>query len=888
MNKKIFLSLSLILMCFGALGQSKDFAQANSDFVNNTYNSFIEFYKNGINEKVYVQTDKPYYSAGEKIWFKAHVVNSITHTPLQNGNFIYVQLTDKRDSLFTRVKIKVDEYGFHNNIDLPNTIPEGEYTLTAYTKWMLNWEKEFLFNKKINIANPIDDAYTINASYKPSATKEGELEIQAQFTTSTGISAEGISVICEYERKGKIRKMKTKIGANGVLKFNIPDNLEKSAVTITSDQQDKKFVKTIYTPTVNDKMDVQFFPEGGHLLAGQLQSVVFKAVGVDGKGRNVEGEIFDAQNELVSEFSTEFNGMGRFNFLAAKGESYYAMVYDLDDSTQTVKVNLPTAIDTGCSIKAVLDRNNLIYQILVTENIDTNKIGVVLHSRGKIVNSSLLGSSSKMKRVPLRTLQEGILTITIVDVTDNAFTPIAERLVFIPPKTTNTTLTPDKPAYSTRAKVNIDLEVLDADSKPLEGSYGVSVTDRNTVDPTLIRDNILSNLLLTSDLQGYVEEPAKYFTDNLNADMTNRDLLMLTQGWKRFALTDVLKNQLVKPEILPEEDHVISGVIRGFFGNEARKPSLMVFIPETKFLDLFPLENSAKFNLSGFDYPDSTEIVLQGVNKKGSGSTLNMKINDELFAEPKYVYPNTLINRQEVFIPETYLYQSKERYYYEGGMRVIDVEAITVTADAAPDNNSVFDVEPTSSFSAEELEANSHLDIFDALAMLSGVTVFEQEVSIRGGGTPLLYIDNVPTDIEFLESVNMSDVAALGVLDGPDAVIYGSGADNGVILIALKEGADLTRNMLPIPSLVYVRQLGYKKPERFYQPKYEIMSKLTDRTPDLRTTICWDPFIQTNEDGKTSFSFYAADKDATYDVTLEGITKTGQIIYKTITITKSK
>ena len=107
-------------------------------------------------EKLYLATDKDCYHIGEKIWFSGHLVNSHSLRPISKGsNFIYVELLDSSDSLCRRVKIKRDSLGFHNCLELSQDLPQGRYRLRAYTRWMLNFDRGFLFDKNIEVINPV-------------------------------------------------------------------------------------------------------------------------------------------------------------------------------------------------------------------------------------------------------------------------------------------------------------------------------------------------------------------------------------------------------------------------------------------------------------------------------------------------------------------------------------------------------------------------------------------------------------------------------------------------------------------------------------------------------------------------------------------------------------
>ena len=76
-------------------------------------------------EKLYLHLDKPYYGAGEEIWFRGYLLNAITHMDNSPSNYIYVELTDRGDSVLQRFKFRRDSLGFRGSIPLPADLPAG-------------------------------------------------------------------------------------------------------------------------------------------------------------------------------------------------------------------------------------------------------------------------------------------------------------------------------------------------------------------------------------------------------------------------------------------------------------------------------------------------------------------------------------------------------------------------------------------------------------------------------------------------------------------------------------------------------------------------------------------------------------------------------------------
>ncbi len=542
------------------------------DFSTTTYDGFVHYYQQGIAEKVYVQTDKPYYSAGEDIWFKGYVVNAITHTPTDLNGFMYVELTDRRDSVMTRVKVKPDSCGYHSNMQIPNTLSAGDYTLTAYTYWMRNWDEAYFFRKKIKIVNPIDGNMQINTSYIEG--DEGEMLAHVSLLDGSKEPIRECDLIYSYkDAEGDELRFKTETNESGEFEIELSQQMNGGYIVVKSDDEDYPFDQYIALPQFTDSLDLQFFPEGGDLLAGQLQSIAFKAVGVDGKARAIQGSIYNSMGDSVASLNTTFKGMGLFYLQVQDGESYYALIKGKDGMNR--RIDLPQVASSGCAIAAIQRGDKLMYRVLATPDMDVTKMGVVVHLRGREITSYPLTAFNKFAQLSLSDVPQGILTLALVNLEN--FEPVSERLVFVDKTLNQSEITPSDSLYDRRSKVDLTLTMRDAMGNPVAGSFALAVTDSKAVKLDMQRESIVSSLLLTSDLKGYIEGATEYFTSDRVTDSKHRDLLMMTHGWSRFALDEVLKQQEVSYVLPVERSQIIEGETRRLFGNPARGASIMVY-----------------------------------------------------------------------------------------------------------------------------------------------------------------------------------------------------------------------------------------------------------------------------------------------------------------------
>ena len=154
-------------------------------------------------EKLYLHLDKPFYGAGEKIWFKGYLVNANTHQDNAQSNFIITELINRSDSIVERKKIRRDSLGFHNAFTLPATLPAGDYYLRGYTNWMLNDDPDFFYSRNIKIGNSIDNTIVSNIEYQQEDDTHYTAKIK--FTSNVQAVFENTTIKYLYLENGKIK-----------------------------------------------------------------------------------------------------------------------------------------------------------------------------------------------------------------------------------------------------------------------------------------------------------------------------------------------------------------------------------------------------------------------------------------------------------------------------------------------------------------------------------------------------------------------------------------------------------------------------------------------------------------------------------------------------------
>ena len=823
-----------------------------------------------LQEKIYVQTDKPYYSAGEDIWFKAYLLNAMTLLPNALSQFVYVELIDKRDSVISRVKIKNDSLGFAGHIKLKPEIPTGHYSLCAYTYWMQNTGKDFFFKKDILIGNNIDDRIVSKVNY--GTPVNGFIPVTVTFTNASHnpIVGNKVEVVQNWNSADK-KKLGLLTDKEGKIGWQIKiDSNDVSKKIINISMTEEKYKNTFSVPDINSDFDVQFFPESGILLNDILQIVAFKAIKKNGLSTSITLRVFNNKDEEIVNAASFHKGMGKFSLQAYPAENYYAIVRN--EAGIEKRIELPKSQESGVVLRLLYNKGKILYEVVNKTSLPDKSLYLLVHTRGKV---NVIQSLRKIEgQISESLLRAGINSFSIIDSLGHTY---CERLVFVRNfKFPVVTIESNKLKYSKREAVNLNLKVKTLMGEAVKGNFSIGITDSYTVRHDSLADNILTNLLLTSDIQGYVEAPASYFVDSSIATREKTDLLMLTQGWRRFKTEDVVKSVFKKPGFYMEMSQALSGMVKNIMNTPVKKCEIIAISPYKNSIRMSKTDSLGRFLIDGLEFPDSTSFALKANKSKGIAD-VEIIPDEDKFPDSKVFIP-VVLETNGVAEKEEYFQQSKEKYYYEGGIRVVNLSEITVNASKEQSSNkSYYAGLGDSKVTTEQLELFQDMSLLDLFLTIPGVQVNEDKISIRGSSkSPLVLIDDIEMqDISELSFLTAHDLVSIDVFKGVNTLIFGSRGANGVIAISLKKGEN--RKTAPPISLAHVMPLGYQKPAEFYVPKYQVDSIYRSSNPDLRTTIYWNPKLSTDSNGNVHVNFYSADKSNDYTVIVEGVSTAGDI-----------
>ena len=781
-----------------------------------------------------------------------------------------------------RKKIRRDSLGFHNAFTLPATLPAGDYYLRGYSNWMLNEDPDFFFSRNIKIGNSIDN--TIVSSIEYQQEDDTHYTAKIKFTSNVQAVFENTTIKYLYLENGKIKnKGKKKTDENGWISISLPDLKSPVARRIEVEFDDPQYIykRTFHLPVFTNDFDVKFFPEGGALINIPHQNVAFKAQGVDGFSKEIEGFLFNSKGDTLTNFRSEHNGMGIFTMNPVNNETYYVTVRTNDSITK--RFDLPAIEPKGISIAMSHYKQEIRYEIQKTEATEwPQKLFLLAHTRGKLAILQPINPKRTFGKMNDSLFTEGITHFMLIDEQGNA---LSERLIFVPDHKPNQwQITTDQPTYGKREKVSLQITAKDSEGNPVEGTFSVSITDRKSIQPDSLADNILSNLLLTSDLKGYVEDPAFYFLNQDARTLRSIDYLMMTHGWRRHKMENVLRTPSLNFTNYIEKGQTISGRIMGFFGANVKKGPICVLAPKYNIIATTETDEKGQF-IVNTSFRDSTTFLVQARTKKGFAGV------DILMDPPQYpvaTHKAPYFNGSTTFM-ENYLMNTRDQYYMEGGMRVYNLKEVTVTAKRErPSSKSIY-TGGINTYTVEEDRLQGYgQTAFDAASRLPSVTITNgSEIHIRNNSEPaIIVIDDIVYEdaSDILKDIQVSDMSSISLLRGADAVILGPRASGGAVVITLKDPRNLPAR--PAQGIITYTPLGYSESVEFYHPTYDTPEKKNAQRSDFRSTVYWNPELRLDAEGKATIEYYTPDSTAPEDIIIEGVDKNGKVCRILQTINK--
>ena len=636
-----------------------------------------------------------------------------------------------------------------------------------------------------------------------------------------------------------------------------------------------------------------FFPEGGDLVQNIPGRVAFKTNNQDGAPFPVSGIITDSKNNNISTFKSIHNGMGYFALTPLPGELYKAIWKDkagVQHSTQ-----LPEAKEQGISLNIINSNGQCRFTLSrPAETSDAfKKLTVVAQMNQQLVYAAKINLGKVTianAMIPTDSLPDGIMQVTVFNALQ---VPVAERIVFV--NNNNYSFITDVHLVDKNISRH-GKNVLQVDVGGNAGSnLSVSVTDAGIDYKEAGPENILSQLMLSGDLKGAVYQPAYYFSSDEDSVKNHLDLVMMTNGWRRFTWQKILGNEWPELTYLPDKYLSVTGNVFGLTKSQLSSKMLTGILQSSEknsstFISI-PVKEDGSFKVNDIYFFDTVKLYYQFNDDKNktltnkasfSFNTGSKKIPPLAFGSLSSLYfnpvPDSGILLKSIRQHDLYLSQLKLQ-------KIKTLETVTVTGKIISLKDKM-DKELTSGlfssgnariFTTEDDPfAKSALTVLDYLrGKVAGLVINVNgmnggSISRRGSNTDL-FLNEMNAQIDMLQSIPMTEVAMIKVFDPPFFGASGGGAGGAVAVYTKKGGS---ANPM-VTGLNMATLYGFSAIKEFYVPDY---STISNDIPDYRTTLYWQPFLLMDAKNKrVTIPFVNNDTGKKIRVIIEGINEKGQV-----------
>ncbi len=789
-------------------------------------------------EKLYLHTDREVYCVGDTIWFKGYLQNSSQLSEFAESNYIYVELfspmfaqqingkIESDEEMRRRVKVKRVNDTFYGFLKVPERLNTGIAVIRAYTYWMMNNREEYMFSKNIELRNPLKDDYVQSLVKKK-----------------------------EYSRVEY-----TKVGMESPF----------------ARHKDEKF-----------DIDIQFMPESGRYVVGENSIIAFKAIDNEGKGLNVKGAVYIDKVDSVA-FESNDLGLGIIHLnLAKMPEKLKVRIGDYDGFSKIVDFPMPERQAVVMNLN--IDSTTVTADVY-SKNINTEvPLWFVVYNTTEMYVKAAFTLPGKRYKLAYDLFAPGINNAAIVDDNGNVY---ANRSFFIYPKDEAVaSLQTDKSEYKGKEKVVCDIELKDERGNPLNGNLSMSVMDDEFAPYSGYGHNIVSYMQLGSEVNGFVEDPQEYFNTekSLEERMHDMDVLMLAQGWKYYDLPKILTNTTVIPKYGREYTQSISGKIMGLF--RMPKRSIVSFVaPSIGFSAMGQLDSTGLFALNGLDFPDSTKFIVSGSNAKGKGKLYTPILDNDHFANT-YIYPKYLT---PYGYTKEYKMAAYVGHYDSTGEPLYTLDPVYVVAKKKIDTRNMSPM-PRTNFKPgqfrdeEEMAPYKDFDLISYILMTChplrqgksntilcpAVRASSRMQSSSGWQEIVVYINGMKASFDELECLMVDNIDGFAYIKaGADAAMYYMSASLYTPAVVMVRTKWPTR---VVPNVTDIIPLGWQKPKKMYNPKYENEESKKVKEA-MRSTVHWQPNINV-VNGKAESSFYTSSHFSDYTVILEGMTSDKQPVF---------
>ena len=686
------------------------------------------------------------------------------------------------------------------------------------------------------------------------------------------------------------------------------DKLERSITTyeLSSSMENRP-------SETEEKLNVRFFPEGGQLVEGVTSQVAFKAESKNEGNIELSGTIYTKEGAEITSFETLHDGMGRFEYTP----SAQPAIAKVDFQGKKYEFTLPQALPNGYVLSTVNNAGALLVKVSCNAATPQDTLAVFISHQGRPYVHQLISCRADAPQefiLPTRKLPAGVLQVSLINRAGNT---LCERFVFSNPRAPlQLSAEGLKEVYTPYAPIRCELQVKNAKGEPISGDVSVSIRDAVRSDYLEYDNNIFTDLLLTSDLKGYIHQPGYYFASPSPRKQTELDILLMVHGWRKYDMSQAISTTPFTPLQLPEAQLVLNGQVKStILKNKLKDIALSVIVKkDDQFITGGTVtDENGRFTIPVEDFEGTTEAVIQ-TRKVGKERNKDASILiDRNFSPAPRAYGYKELHPEWKDL--THWQQKAENFdsLYMDSIRKVEglyvLDEVEIKSKRRQGSNMATKINEKSIDAYYDVRRSVDL-LRDNGKIVTTIPELMEKLSpqfdwdrsndkLTYRQKPICYIMDNHILSETETQMMLTEV------DGLASIIISKGTggiDDDIIQntkmseVTDSTGVDISKldkysvfYLIPLPrrdvlnksqtAVLGTRQTviqGYTHALEYYSPAYPTKELYMDKV-DKRRTLYWNPSVRTDENGKAVIECYNNQYSTPVIIQAETMSKDGQI-----------
>ncbi|MES2734586.1 MAG: TonB-dependent receptor plug domain-containing protein, partial [Bacteroidota bacterium] len=400
---------------------------------------------------------------------------------------------------------------------------------------------------------------------------------------------------------------------------------------------------------------------------------------------------------------------------------------------------------------------------------------------------------------------------------------------------------------------------------------------------------IYAHSVLGSELKGHLEQPAYYFDEQQPLATKHLDVLLMSQGWRRFDWTKLLQDEYPAYQYPFEQSILLTGRVEKEL-NKKKAPGIVTMtvslrplhpvdsVKATPQLYQLPTSEDGHFLLNELYFQDTMNVFIQARSAKGA---TDFKILPDMFNQPTAHFASLEASQAPAaaYVKKMSEWAALDKSIQMAKGNILLQEVVVKSAKPIDTRTRLYST-PDVVINAAAM-VSKPMNVFQFLYGVAGVNVQgggggQMSIFIRGSNAePIYVLDGIVVDKSMVQALSANDIESVEVLKDGKAAVYGARGSNGAVIFFTKRGNPNYDYSQEIASgATTIKLAGYSKARAFYSPRYDVPDE-RHNLPDFRSTVHWQPNVRTNAQGMAEITFFTSDETTRMIATCEGTSGKG-------------